>query len=74
MPSEMQGLELSANNKPNGPFPLQSEGRGVSDFQKEFQFLIHLTTEQFSTLPQSILRPREEKGFFLYIVHTWLLL
>lgn len=36
-------------------FPLQSGGRGVHVFQNEFQISIRLTTEQFSSLPQSIL-------------------
>lgn len=46
--------ELSADNKPNGPSPLQSGGCGVHVFQKQFQILIRLTTEHFYILPQSI--------------------
>ena len=43
------GFELRASNQLEGPSPLQSGGRSVHDFQKEFQILIHLTTEQFFT-------------------------
>ena len=50
----MQASELSADNETNGSSRLLSGG-SVHDFQKGFHIVICLTTEQFSTLPQSIL-------------------
>ncbi|XP_026870154.2 tumor necrosis factor receptor superfamily member 14-like isoform X2 [Electrophorus electricus] len=54
VPSEMEAFELYTD-KLGGPFPLESAGHGIHGFQKEFQFFIHMTTEQFSVLPRSIL-------------------
>ncbi|KAF3690319.1 hypothetical protein EXN66_Car005991 [Channa argus] len=61
----MQALDRSADNKADGPSPLQSTGQCIHGFHKEFHILIHLTTEQFSILPQTILNelwPREHSS------------
>ena len=44
----MQDFELSTDKKLDGPSTLSSGGYRVHSFEKEFQILIHLTTEQFS--------------------------
>jgi len=47
----MQAIKLGSVNKPDGPFPLYFEG--CSEIKCHIS--LHLITEQFSTLPQSIL-------------------
>ena len=51
----MQAFKLSADNKLGGSSPFKSTGHGVYGYQKEHKSLIHLTTEPFSILPQTIL-------------------
>ena len=61
----MQTFELSSDNKLDGASPLRSVGNGSHGFQKEFQILIKVTTEQISILPETILdelQPREDGG------------
>ena len=54
----MQDFLLSADNKLDGPSNHSSRECCVHDLQKEFQILVsdYRTIEQFSALPQSILK------------------
>jgi len=66
----MQAFKLSANTKQDGSSPLQNGGCRNRYFQKELQILTHLTTEQFSALPRSILNelwPREDGSVYCYL-------
>lgn len=61
---------------PDPPSPLQSAGHTVHAFRREVHIFNHLTTEQFSTFPQTrqlSFRP-EKTMVFLDHVDIWLLL
>lgn len=51
----MQASERSVDNNLGYPCPLWSGWHGVPVFHKEFQIVAHLTTDQSSILPHSIL-------------------
>ena len=54
-PHAIQAFELSVDNKLDGSSPLFFTGHGVLGFLKEFQILIHLNSEEFFILSQTIL-------------------